>query len=257
MLPFSRPAGLSSGPLDEPRLNAQDVSEQRLVISDDLPPSSIEPYRQLATTLYHAQLTRGLKVVVVVSALPSEGKTLTSVNLALTLSEALGREVLLIDADLRRPTIHRLLRVPGKWGLANVLQSDKDSKLPIVRVTSRLSVLASGSSIADPMNGLSSDRLPQIIRSVADSYDWVIIDTPPASILQDASLISRCADGALLVVRAGATPYDAIQRAIDAVGRDRMLGVVLNRTEVHTPDAYYAGYYGIGGRGESTAPQGG
>lgn len=234
-------AGDVSAPAPVPRVTLRhDLSmatSECLVSSRHMSAPASEQFRRLATTLHHAQIERGLKVIVVTSGLPSEGKTVTATNLAITLSESFHRRVLLIDADLRRPALHDLLGMPNVRGLADGLKVD--GKLSLTAVSPWLSVLPAGRPDPDPVSGISSDRMRQIIEEAAAHFDWVIIDTPPVGELSDATLLLRHADGALLVIRNGLTPYQAVQRAVDALGKERILGVVLNHV-----DAAELGHYG-------------
>jgi capsular exopolysaccharide synthesis family protein len=218
----------------------------KVVVMADVPAVAIEQYRRLAASLHHAQFERQTKVLMITSASPGEGKTLTSTNLALTLSESYRRTVLLIDADLRRPSLHHVFKVPNVVGLSNALKSDIDHRLPVIQISANLTLLTAGRPDSDPMSGLTSDRMRRIVEEAAARFDWVIIDTPPVGFLSDANLLVAMVDAALFVVRAGKSPYRLIQRALDAIGRDRVLGVVLNAVEENVDDAgyYYYGYYG-------------
>jgi protein-tyrosine kinase len=201
-----------------------------------------EQYNRLAAVLHEAQCARGIKVVLVTSAVPREGKTLTIANLSLTLSESYQRRVLLIDADLRRPMVHTLFGVANDPGLTGALGG---GPLPLTPATSRLSLLTAGDGGSDPMTILASDAMRQLVTDARAGYDWVLVDTPPIGLLPDASVLTSMADGALLVALAGRTPYDAIQRAADAVGRDRIFGVVLNGMHgANLPHVYDHSYYG-------------
>jgi capsular exopolysaccharide synthesis family protein len=200
----------------------------KLVLNTDLEPTSVEQYRRMAARLHLAQAQQGTKLVMVTSALVGEGKTLTATNLALTLSESYKKRVLLIDADLRRPGVHELFRIPNFTGLNDGIRSDEDRKVPVIRVTDRLSVLTAGRPDPDPMSVLSSDRMRRVLADAAAAFEWVVIDTPPVALLSDAHLLAMLVDTVVLVVRAGVTPLQAIQKAAQAVGRDRVLGVVLN-----------------------------
>jgi capsular exopolysaccharide synthesis family protein len=218
----------------------------KLVVMPTILPAAIEQYRRLAASLHHAQLERETKVIMVTSASPGEGKTLTSTNLSLTLSESYHRNVLLIDADLRRPSVHQVFQIPNVLGLTEALKSDKEQRLSLIRVSENLSVLPAGRPDPDPMGGLTSDRMRRIIQEAAAHYDWVVVDTPPVGFLSDANLLVAMVDVALFVVRAGKSPYRLIQRALDAVGRTRILGVVLNAVDetVDVAGYSYYGYYG-------------
>ncbi len=216
---------------------------EKLVIAPHTDRSTVEQYRKLAAKLHHAQRERNLKVVMVASAVSGDGKTLTATNLALTFSESYRRRVLLIDADLRRPSIHEVFQVVNRTGLTDIFAAEAEPKLPLIQASARLSLLLAGRPDPDPMSGLTSGRMRRLIGEAAATFDWVIIDTPPLVLLPDANLLGAMVDGAILVIRAGKTPYKLIIRAIEALGRERILGVVLNRVDhAHVADGYGYGY---------------
>lgn len=224
---------------------AQDAVAEKLVVMPTAPPGLVEQYRKLAATLYYAQAERGVKTLMVTSAIPGEGKSLTTANLALTLSESYGRRVLLIDADLRRPTLHLIFRIPNMSGLGDELKPGAEGTLCPVQLTANLSLVPVGERAADPMAGLISSRMRALVTQVSEGYDWVIIDTPPVGLLSDAKLMVEMVDAALFVVAAGETQYALVQGALDALGRQKILGIVLNRADERaTGDKYgYHGYY--------------
>jgi capsular exopolysaccharide synthesis family protein len=203
-----------------------------------------EQYRRLAATLHHAQAATDMKVVMVASALAGEGKTLTAANLALTFSESYKRSVLLIDADLRRPSQHTVFGVPGLPGLSEGLMTPGDRPLAVHEVSDHLTILSAGRPTSDPMAGLTSMRMAQLVEEARRSFDWVILDTPPIGLMSDANLLASMADGAILVVRAGSTPYYLVQRAVEALGQQRLLGTVLNRatSDAQAGNRYYDYY---------------
>jgi protein-tyrosine kinase len=223
-------------------------ADSRLVLNPDLPGIAVEQYRRLAATLHHLQEDRGVKRVIVSSAIANEGKTLTSVNLALTLSHSYAKRVLLIDADLRRPRVNVVFGLPNGPGLSDALDRREPNKLPVAMVSPLLAILPAGRATPDPMAGLTSSRMAAILDDAAEQFDWVIIDTPPVGLLSDARLLAAMADVALIVVGSGTTPCAAVQRAVDAIGRERVLGVVLNRADEKLATGgeyhYYYGYYG-------------
>jgi capsular exopolysaccharide synthesis family protein len=167
----------------------------------------------------------------VASAVDGEGKTLTALNLALTLSESYHRRVVLIDADLRCPRVHELLDIANVSGLNEALKNPRQSKATLLAVSPRLSVLPAGRPNPDPMGPLTSRRMAQILDKAAAHFDWVVVDTPPVVLLPDTNLLAAMVDVAVLVVQAGSTSYDLIDRAVTVIGRDRVLGVVLNGVE--------------------------
>jgi capsular exopolysaccharide synthesis family protein len=218
--------------------------EGKIVSSRKTSPVSVEQYRRLAVTLIAAQAERGLKTLMVSSALPNEGKTLTVTNLAITLSESYGRSVLLIDADLRRPCIHELFGLANTFGLAESLRAS-DARLQPVQISSRLSVLPGGQADGTPIADLSSERMQKLVAEGASRFDWVLVDTPPIGLLSDANLVARVTDGVLFVISAGRTPYQLVQQSITELGADRIVGTVLNRVDDEALGAhsYYGRYY--------------
>ncbi len=212
---------------------------EKLVVMPETSQQSVEQYRKVAATLHQIQLERGVKVVMVASALPGEGKTLTSANLALTLSESYRRDTLLIDADLRRPALHNIFRVPNVSGLNDGLKAGDDARLSALRLTDKLTLLPGGKPVHDPMGGLTSSRMRRILEEAAARYEWVILDTAPLSGLADANVLGAMVDAAILVVRANQTPHQDVVNAIEALGRDRVLGCVLNDAEPMGDNAYH------------------
>ena len=203
----------------------------------------VEQYRKLAATLHFAKKDGAVKVLMVASAVAGEGKTLTACNLALTFSESYGSKVLLIDADLRRPSTHKVFGVANTCGLIDHLNSPVERPLPMLEITPNLSLVPAGRPDPDPISALTSDRMRRVIEDASGSFDWVIIDTPPIALLPDAHLLAGLAHAALLVIRAGHTPFSLINRAVTVLGRQRIAGVVLNRVrQREIGGGYY--YYG-------------
>jgi protein-tyrosine kinase len=229
----------------EARTGSDSAMAPKLILNDGIERASVEQYRRLAARLHIAQAERGTHVVMVTSALAGEGKTLTATNLALTLSESYKKRVLLIDADLRHPGVHDILRVPNVAGLNDGMPADETRKVPLIRLTERLSVLTAGRPEPDPMSVLSSERMRRVLKDASVAFEWVIIDTPPVGLLSDAHLLATLVDTVVFVVHAGVTPCQAIRKATEAVGRDRIIGVVLNRAKAVASAESYE-YYRAG-----------
>jgi capsular exopolysaccharide synthesis family protein len=184
-----------------------------------------------------------LKTVMITSAVPQEGKTLTLVNLALTLSESYERRVLVIDADLRCPSMHMLLDISNERGLSEALR-DNHQPLPFISVSGRLSALTAGHPGPRPLARLTSTQMAEVVTKSAAEFDWVLIDTPPVGVLPDAQVLARLAGAVLFVIRAGSTPAAAVQRAIGELGPDSIIGTVLNHVdERYVPEAGYYSHY--------------
>lgn len=224
--------------------SAEDDRREARLVSGNPGTVSVEQYRRLAAVLIEAQARDQIKTMMITSALPHEGKTLTIVNLALTLSESYGRHVLVIDADLRWPSLHTVLQIPNERGLSEAIERRGDT-LPLTRISEKLTVMTAGSPGDTPLAGLSSPRMAAIIEECAAQFEWVLIDTPPVGVLSDAQVLARWVGGVLLVVAAGSTPAAAVERAVTELGGPDMIsGIVLNRVEEdRIPDAGYYSQY--------------
>jgi polysaccharide biosynthesis transport protein len=206
-----------------------------------------EAYRALRTSILLALSDQPPKSIVVTSGLPREGKTTTSLNLAAVLAQK-GARVLLVDADLRRPSVHTVLRIRGTSGLSTLLTGGavfEDVVQPAPGV-SNLWVVPAGAPPSQPSELLSSAKMRELITRWEGEYDHVIIDTPPVLSVTDAVSLSSDVDGVLMVVRAGNTRRDALRRMQELLAQvnARQLGVVLNAIDLTASDTAYYYYYG-------------
>jgi protein-tyrosine kinase len=201
-----------------------------------------EEYRTLRSRLYHIREKMPLKKLLVTSALPKEGKSFTSANLAQVMVRQHGRRALLIDADLRGPRLHQMLGAPKGPGLAEYLVGKADEVSVIQRGPMEgLFFMASGESIEDPAEMVASGRLKLLLQRVESVFDWIIIDSPPAIPVSDASVLAKVCDGVLMVVRSNSTPSDVARKARMEFPDQMLVGVVLNGTD--RDEAEYARYY--------------
>jgi receptor protein-tyrosine kinase len=214
----------------------------------------VEQFRRLAAVLHHSQQQRHTRTAMIASAVPAEGKSLTATNLALTLSRSYEKRVLLIDADLRRPTLHTLLNASNGVGLRTSLTDPRQARLPVVQVDEKLWLLPAGRPDPNPTSLVTSPAMKQLIADAAEQFDWVIIDTPPVGLMPDANLLAAMVEVAFVVVNAGQTPYPLVKKAVEAIGIERVLGVVLNRADRGlSADAYsYYDYYADGARNSAS-----
>lgn len=220
----------------------------KLVTATEPDTRLVEQFRRLAGLLHQSQVDHNTRVLMVTSADAGEGKSLTAINLALTLADSYGRRVLLVDADMRRPSLHDIVRVPNEIGLGETLKAAVAHKLPVYRISERLTLAPAGRPDRDPMTALTSTRMQELLAEASQRFDWVILDAPPVGPIMDANLLAPVTDGVLLVVRAARTRYDLVQRAVESIGRDRILGVVLNAAD-HARTAVYRDYYQAQGAG--------
>ena len=202
-----------------------------------------EEFRTLRSRLYHTREKMALKKILVTSALPKEGKSFTSANLAQVLVRQHGRRVLLIDADLRGPRLHMMLGTTASPGLSDYLQG-KNDEFSIMQQgpMENLFFIPSGDQISDPSELVANGRLKLLLQRVEALFDWIIIDSPPAVPVSDASVLSKACDGVLLVVRSNATPFDMARRARQEFPDQALVGVVLNGTD-HDAVPYSRYYY--------------
>ncbi len=203
-----------------------------------------EAYRALRTSILLSRGGQSSKVLMVTSALPQEGKTTTSVNLAIVLAQHDAR-VLLIEADMRRPGISQVFGFQAEVGLSTVIGQSTaldDAILPIPGI-SNLSLLPAGPVPTNPSLILGSSAMRDLLTTLQSKFDFVIIDTPPALTVTDAVLLSRWADSSLLVVRPGVTSKAALRRVCDVLTHvdARVVGMVLNAADSTEPDQYYYG----------------
>jgi non-specific protein-tyrosine kinase len=210
-----------------------------------------ENFRQLRANLQFANVDEHPRVIAVTSSIPSEGKTMVAMNLASTLAEA-GFTVCLVDADLRRPTVAKVMGLLGPVGLTSVLIHQIDLDDALQKAGSNLYVLSSGPTPPNPSEVLASSYVRDIVRSLLDKVDYVVIDTAPVLPVADGSEVAALADGTLLVASHNMTTDVQVKRAVAALARvdARLLGVVLNRVPVKRAGEYGYAYY----RAEPTAP---
>lgn len=221
------------------QLSFGDGVAQRVVASRSMDAVTREQYSKLASALHQAQTERGVKVVMVTSTLPQEGKTLTTINLALTLSESYSRQVLVIDADLRAPSLDEAFCLEPEPGLQDGLLDDW--RRVVRRVHPHLVVMPAGRASNDPMGVFTLGAMRQMLDDARNEFDWILLDTPPVGLLPDANFLAALVDSVIVVVRAGKTRYDLVQRAVGEIGLERIFGVVLNSME--SVPAAYAPYH--------------
>jgi capsular exopolysaccharide synthesis family protein len=204
-----------------------------------------EQFRALRTRILHAGEKRQMRAFVITSAGVGEGKTLTTLNLAWLLAQTDGVKALVIDADLRRPCTANYLGIENEYGLSEVLTGETRLAQAIVRLEpSGLHLLPGGSPREDVAELLSGPRFGRLLDDARKHFDYIVIDAPPLGFFTDANLLINRADAALMVVRASRTRYSVVDRLLEQLPRERMLGVVLNRAESlsHETALYYQQY---------------
>lgn len=208
----------------------EELSIDPLLIAALEPQSApAEQYRIVRTRIAQAENGRPLRLLLITSPGKGDGKTITAVNLALTMGQEFQRRVLVIDADLRRPAVHRLLGIPGEPGLVDVLSGGADLDEAIVELPDcNISVLPGGMSPLHPTELLGSLAMRRVVERVRSRFDRIVLDTPPVAPLADVGVLLPLVDGALVIVRAGATPKPLIEAALADLDQRKVLGLVLN-----------------------------
>jgi capsular exopolysaccharide synthesis family protein len=219
--------------------------EPRLVAITQPHSNYCEEYRSLRTHILHKSQRQKLQSIVVASVGPSEGKSVTSLNLAWLLAQTDGVKALIIDSDLRMPSLTDYLGIETDKGLSEILSGRANLEDSIIKLQpSGLHLLPGGEARSDVAELLSGPKFKEILRQAREMFDFVIIDAPPLGIFTDATVLINHADGALMVIRAGRTSYATVDRILDKLPRERMLGVVLNESEeVLAETSYNYGYY--------------
>jgi protein-tyrosine kinase len=209
-----------------------------------------EQFRLLRTRLETRDATRRTQLLLITSPRLGDGKTTTSANLALTMAREFQHKVVLVEADLRRPSLASRFGIQSERGLVDVLVGALPLEEALVTVPGhQLVLLPAGAEAARSTELLASTMMQRVLETLRARYDRIIVDTPPVA-LADTHVLARLADGVLVVVRAGVTPRPALERALASIERERLLGIVLNEVD-ETPGEYsYPGLEYTGGRRE-------
>lgn len=208
-----------------------------------------EKFRTLRSRLYQIASVQPLKRILITSSTPAEGKTFVAANLAESFIRQENRRVLMIDSDLRASRLHLHLGAPDTPGLSDYLRGDADEyQVTQVEQDGNLCLIPGGNEVPNPSELLHSDRMRQLLDRMSQIFDWIILDSPPALAVHDASILADMCDGVLFVVRAGATDFELAAKASSEFREKNLLGVVLNR--VDKGDSYGGYYYGYGSQHE-------
>jgi len=220
--------------------------------------AGVEQFRSLRSRIYQARYEAQLKTILISSGMPAEGKSFVAANLAISLARNSVNNILLIDGDLRRPTLHGLLGAPNAPGLSeylagaaewmDIIQRDRSTKtLDSISAgsVSNLTFIPAGKCGDNSSELVANHRIDELIVTLSPHSDWILIDSPPVLAVTDAVELSHAADAVLLVARGASTPYAVAQRAQAAFRKSRILGFVLNDVKEAPRSGYnYYNYYG-------------
>jgi protein-tyrosine kinase len=204
-----------------------------------------EKFRTLRSRLYQIASAQPLKKILITSSTPAEGKTFVAANLAQSFIRQAGRKVLLIDSDLRASRLHLHFGAQEEPGLSDYLRGDCDEfQVTQFGTDGNLALIPGGCEVSNPSELLHSDRMRNFLDRMSTIFDWIILDSPPALAVHDASILADMCDGVLFVVQAGSTDFQLAEKASSEFHEKNLLGVVLNRVEKRDAygDYYYHGY---------------
>ena len=205
--------------------------------------AAAEAYRTLSTNIQFSSLDRDVRTLLVTSVGPDEGKSIVLANLAITMAEG-GRRVVMVDCDLRRPSLHEIFGLADQPGLTTMMLNESLA-LPLqVTPFANVSLVAAGPLPPNPAELVGSNRMRESLEAAGSDFDMVLLDSPPVVSVSDAIALASFTDGVVLVVSSGKVPHDVVRRAagqIEAV-KGRILGVVINNVNLKR-DGYYYDYY--------------
>jgi capsular exopolysaccharide synthesis family protein len=217
--------------------------DARLVCLTQKDSLAAEKFRFLAVRLRQLQQNRAVKKLLVTSTIPEEGKSTISANLALSLARKKRQKVLLVEGDLRRPTLYQSFGLRRLPGVSEWLKSGLREVSNVYHIEEAgLWFFPAGSLPENPMELMQSGRLAELMEQLATWFDWIVIDSPPVLPLADTSVWSRLADGILLVAREGTTRKRELQRGLDTLDHSKLLGLVLNSSDSIDQSNYYQRY---------------
>ena len=202
-----------------------------------------EAYRSLRTNIQYSSFDKKYQTLVVTSANPEEGKSTVSGNLALVLAQGESK-VLLVDCDMRRPSVHKKFRISNTYGISDLLVGNKKLEAVAHKYNDNLTIVSAGKIPPNPAEMLGSKAMTAFLEEMKKHFDYIVLDTPPLQAVADAQILSTKVDGSLIVVRAGVTKKDAVHDAVSIINKvnGNIIGTVLNGAD-NSKDKYYY-YYG-------------
>jgi non-specific protein-tyrosine kinase len=202
----------------------------------------VESYRVLRTQISPRTIDTNGNTLMVTSALPGEGKTLTAINLTFTIAKEFEQTVLLVDCDLRQQSIHKVLGIPGEHGLVDyILDNRPVQDLIVWPGLEKMTLISGGKTLQGSSEVLGSSRMKELVAEMKTRYPdrYVIFDVPPVLSTADAIAFAPWVDKVVMVVRAGETPLPDVKKALEMLPREKVLGIVLNRHETSSKNYYY------------------
>ncbi|MBT2701009.1 CpsD/CapB family tyrosine-protein kinase [Bacillus sp. ISL-40] len=229
--------------LKKKKLVSKDARRKLITAVDPKSPIS-EQYRTIRTNIQYSSIDQEIRTILVTSSGPGEGKSTTAANLAVTFAQ-LGKKVLLVDADLRKPTVHHTFGLNNLFGFTTVLTKQRTLEKTVLETEEQdLYILTSGPIPPNPAELLSSKSMEQFIEDAKAEFEYIIFDTPPLLAVSDPQILANQCDGSILVVFSEKTEIEKAKKSKELLenAQSKLLGVVLNNKDVKNNDYYY--YYG-------------
>jgi len=238
IVPIDKPTDL---PMRFSPMQASCPPQGRLVCRPGVESPAVEAFHLLGVRLRHLRRSRPLKKVLITSTIPQEGKSVVAANLACTLALRTQQRVLLLEGDVRRPTQSKVFGIENKPGICEWLRGERSLQESIYDLEGLgISILPAGHASNNSLELLQSGRLPIMMEQLTAGFDWIIIDSPPVLPLADTSVWTNLSDGILLVTRQGTTQKRQLQRGLEALGSQKLVGAILNSAKsVSHTDYYY------------------
>lgn len=227
-------------------MNTKITPNERIVIPNSnrkVPFSVVESYKNLRTNIISVLSKSGNNVLAITSPNASEGKSTTSVNVAITLAQ-LNKKVILVDADSRRPSINKKLKLENQKGCMNFLRGDIELSDAIIHYNKYLDVITSGTKVKNPTELFSDEKFDNLLEKLKADYDYVILDTPPINPVSDALIIAQKCESLVMIVRAGGTSFESFEKAYNALNvlEIKLAGVIVNGFDSTRRYFYNNGY---------------
>ncbi|SHH46836.1 CpsD/CapB family tyrosine-protein kinase [Clostridium grantii] len=228
-----------------------------LIVKRDAKSVSAEAYRTLRTNIQYSSVDKEMKTILLTSAGPGEGKSSTTGNLAYTLA-TVDKKVVIVDCDMRKPSVHKKMRLSNTVGLSNYLAGEVKLEEALQLIDKNIFVITSGPIPPNPADMLGSNKMKALISKLEENFDYVLLDTPPVIAVTDAQVLAGNVDGVVLVVASKQADKDAVVRAKELllkVGAN-IIGVVLNKVEMRKGKGYGYQYYYYYGQDDKKSTKG-
>jgi|LSQX01.1.fsa_nt_gb capsular exopolysaccharide synthesis family protein len=229
-----------------------------LIVDKEPRSSAAEAYRMLRTNIQFLAVDKPLQVILVTSSGMQEGKTTTVANLSITFAQ-MGIKVLAIDCDLRRPKLHKMFNLDNKKGLSNFLLEQGNLNDYIIKTSvDKLDIITSGYTPPNPSELFSSNAMKNIMLTLRENYQTILIDSPPISYVTDATILSKIVDATILVVHKGKEDIDILQRSVITLKNvdANIVGIILNKSSKESKSGYYYYYYNDDSNGKKKGRRG-